>query len=345
MRAVAFYGHGGPEVLREAELPVPEPRAGEVRVRVRAVALNHLDLFVRKGWPSLRLPMPHILGADVAGEVDAFGPDTAAPPRCAAGARVMLSPGVSCGVCAKCLAGRDHHCAHYGLLGEDRSGGYAEYIVVPVTNLLPLPARLSFEEAACLPVTFLTAWQMLAVRACVEAGETVLVQAAGSGVGIACVQIAKLRGATVLATASSEEKLAKARALGADHTINYATTDFTKTVRELTSGRGVDVVAEHVGGATFERSLRVLAHGGRIVTCGATSGPMAQVDLRFLFLRKYSLLGSTMGSKGDLATMLPLFESGRLVPVLDRTYRLEEAPLAHQRLADRAQCGKVVLIV
>lgn len=344
MKAMAFAQHGGEDVLALTEVATPEPGPGEVRVRVRAVALNHLDLWVRKGWPGLALPMPHILGSDVVGEVERLGPGTRVPERCDVGARVMLQPGVSCGACVDCLAGRDNYCARYGILGETRSGGYAEYIVVPARNLLPCPARLSDAEAACVPLTFETAWQMVVARARVVPGEWVLVQAAGSGVGIAAIQIAKLHGATVIATASSDAKLTHAKALGADHVINYAEQDFVKAVKALTAGRGVDVVVEHVGGAVFERSLRVLVRGGRLVTCGASSGAEVKLDLRHVFIKKLSVLGSTMGGAGELAAMLPFFEDGRLRPLLDSTYPLHEAAAAHRRLADRAQCGKVVLL-
>ena len=344
MKAMVFHAHGGEEVLALAQVPTPEPGHGEVRVRVRAVALNHLDLWVRRGWPGLALPMPHILGSDVVGEVDALGPGTRVPASCAVGARVILQPGVSCGACVDCLAGRDNYCAAYGILGETRAGGYAEYVVVPARNLLPCPPRLTDAEAACLPLTFETAWQMVVTRARVVPGEWVLVHAAGSGVGIAALQIAKLHGATVIATASTDAKLAHAKALGADHVVNYADTDFAKAVKTLTAGRGVDVVVEHVGGAVFDRSLRVLARGGRLVTCGATSGPEVKLDLRHVFIKKLSILGSTMGGAGELAAMLPFFDDGRLRPLLDSTYPLEAAADAHRRLADRAQCGKVVLL-
>lgn len=342
MKAVVIRRHGGPEVLELAQLPDPEPGPGEVRVRVRAVALNHLDLWVRQGWPKLELSFPHLLGSDIAGVVDCLGPGVRGWKT---GDEVVLQPGVSCGTCEACLSGRDNYCADYGLLGEDRGGGYAEYIVVPAQNLLPKPPRLSFEEAACIPVTFLTAWQMVVTRARVRPGEWVLVQAAGSGVGTAAVQVAKLHGATVVATAGSDEKLARARALGADHVLNYRERDFAKEARALTGGRGVDVVVEHVGGEVFARSLRALRQGGRLVTCGATAGAEARFDLRYVFLRKLSILGSTMGSKGELAEVMRFCAEGRLQPVLDRVLPLERAAEAHAVVADREQFGKVVLVL
>jgi NADPH:quinone reductase-like Zn-dependent oxidoreductase len=341
MKAVVIRRHGGPEVLEVAELPVPEPGPGEVRIGVRACALNHLDLWVRKGWPQLALPMPHLLGADISGVVDALGAGVASWQ---VGAEVVVNPGISCGACEACLLGRDHFCRSYQLLGEDRGGGYAEYMVVPAQNLLAKPKNLSFAEAACIPVTFLTAWEMIVNRAEVHPGEWVLVLAAGSGVGIAAVQIAKLAGATVIATASSDAKLSRARELGADHGVNYSNADFAEEVRRITDKRGVDVVIEHTGAATFGQSFRALARGGRMVTCGATSGPQATFDLRYLFLRKLSILGSTMGRKGDLITMMRFFEQGKLRPVLDRVLPLERAAEGHRVLAERAQFGKVVLV-
>jgi NADPH:quinone reductase-like Zn-dependent oxidoreductase len=339
MKAVLMRGHGGPEVLEVGEIPDPVPGPKEVRVRVLAVALNHLDLWVRKGWEGLRLEMPHLLGADVAGVVDALGPGAGG---WAAGDEVVVNPGVSCGSCGECLSGRDNYCRDYGLIGEDRRGGYAELLVVPAENLVRRPARLSFKEAASLPVTFLTAWHMLVTRAALRPGEWVLVHGAGSGVGIAAIQIAKLLGATVVATASTPGKLERAKALGADHALPYE--GFIDSARRVSGGRGVDVVVEHIGAETFEGSLKALARGGRIVTCGATAWPQATIDLRAIFWRRLSILGSTMGSKGELVELMRFFEDGRLRPVVDRVLPLEKAAEAHRLLADRAQFGKIVLV-
>jgi NADPH:quinone reductase-like Zn-dependent oxidoreductase len=340
MRAVAFHRHGGPEVLTAVELPTPEPMAREVRVRVKAVALNHLDLWVREGWPGLKLTLPHILGSDIAGVVDACGAEvTDLKP----GAELLVNPGLSCGACERCLKGEDNLCRAYQIIGEHTRGGYAEYVCVPRQNVLLKPAKLSFAEAACLPLTFLTAWTMLVRRAQLQAGETVLVQAAGSGVGSAAVQIAKLLGAKVIATASTDAKLERARALGAHHTINYATQDFVAEVKRLTDRKLVDVVFEHVGGPTFEKSVACLPYGGRLVTCGATSGHQVKLDLKVLFYKRISLLGSTMGSKGDLFRLLQLVDEGALKPVLDRTLPLAQAAEGHRLLADRKAFGNVVL--
>jgi NADPH:quinone reductase-like Zn-dependent oxidoreductase len=340
MKAMAMRGHGGPEVLRLEELPDPVAGPGQVVVRVKAVALNHLDVWVRRGWPGLRLPFPHLLGADVAGVVEAAGPGVAGV---AAGDEVLLSPGVACNRCQACLSGRDDLCREYAILGENTTGGYGELLAVPAQNLLPKPKRLSFDEAACLPLVFLTAWHALVSRAGLRAGETVLIHAAGSGVGSAAVQVARLLGATVIATAGSPWKCDRARELGAHHAIDYEKQDFLAEVKRLTGRRGVDVVFEHVGKATWERSLLAAALGGRIVTVGATTGYDPPTDLRHVFFRRLSVLGSTMGAKGELFEVLRFVEEGKLRPVLDRVMPLAEAPSAHDLLASRAQFGKIVL--
>lgn len=340
MRAVGFTRHGGPEVLEVVELPTPEPKAREVRVRVKAVALNHLDVWVRKGWQGLKLQLPHVLGSDISGVVDAVGSEVA---DLEPGVEVCVNPGVSCGVCERCLKGEDNLCRQYTILGEHIRGGYAELVCVPRQNILPRPKRLSFEEAACLPLTFLTAWTMLVRRAQLQAGETVLIHAAGSGVGSAGIQIAKLLGAKVIATTSTDEKAAKAKQLGADHVINYATHDFVDEVKKLTNKRLVDVVFEHTGASTWDKSIACLPYGGRLVTCGATSGGDVKLDLRVLFYKRISLLGSTMGSKGDLFRVMQLVDEGRLQPVLDRVLPLERAQEAHRLLSERQSFGNVVL--
>jgi NADPH:quinone reductase-like Zn-dependent oxidoreductase len=341
MKAVAFHQHGGPEVLKVLDLPVPTPKAREVRVKVKAVALNHLDVWVRKGWPGLKLPLPHTLGSDVAGVVDALGGEIS---DLAEGTEVLVNPGLSCGCCERCLKGEDNLCRQYKIIGETSTGGYAEYLCVPRQNILPKPKTLSFEQAACLPLTFLTAWMMLVRRAQLQPGETVLVHAAGSGVGSAGVQLARLMGATVIATASSDVKLAKAKELGADHLINYSTHDFVEEVRRITNKKMVDVVFEHVGASTWDKSIACLPYGGRLVTCGATSGHEVKIDLRVLFFKRISLLGSTMGSKGDLFRVMQLVEDGKLKPVLDRVLPLEQAAEAHQLLTDRQSFGNIVLV-
>ncbi len=340
MKAITLRQHGGPEVLKLEELPEPEPGPGEVRIAVEAVALNHVDIWVRKGLPHLKLQYPFLLGADVAGRVDKIG---AGVRSFAVGDLVVVNPGHSCMRCRDCLSGRDNLCRHFELMGEDRPGGYAEKIVVPTCNLVPRPASLSAVEAAAMPVTFLTAWQMLTRKAPLWPGADVLILAAGSGVGTAAIQIAKLHGARVIATASSDEKLIRTKALGADATINHATQDLVSEVKRLTNKRGVDVVFEHVGAATWEKSILCATRGGRIVTCGATSGYQATTDLRHVFFRQLEILGSTMAPKGDLFPILQHAAAHRLRPVIDRVMKLEEAQGAHRLLESRTPFGKLVL--
>jgi NADPH:quinone reductase-like Zn-dependent oxidoreductase len=342
MRAVIFEQHGGPDVFKLTEVPDPKIKANEVLVEVRACALNHLDVWVRNGLPGIKIPLPHIVGNDVAGVVRDVGELVS---WVNAGDAVMLQPGVSCGHCAECLAGRDNMCDEYDIVGYRRDGGYAELVAVPGINVMPKPKNLSWQEAAALPLVTLTAWHMLVARADVQPGEVVLVQAAGSGVGSVGIQIAKLRGARVITTASSEEKLAKARELGADETVNYTREDWPKEVRRLTNGRGVDVVFEHTGAATWPGSILSLKKGGRLVTCGATSGFDAKTDLRHVFYRHLTILGSMMGSKADLLTAMKFVESGQIRAVVDQTLPLSEARKAHELMEDRAQFGKLVLNV
>jgi NADPH:quinone reductase-like Zn-dependent oxidoreductase len=343
MKAMVMRAHGGPEVLEMAEVPDPVAEPGRVVVRVRAVALNHLDIWVRAGWPGLLLDMPHILGSDVAGVVEAVGPgleNTGIAP----GMEVVLNPGLSCGRCEECLAGRDTLCRRYAILGEHTAGGYAEKVSVPAANVLPKPRDMSFEQAACIPLVFLTAWHALVARAQLKPGETVLIHAAGSGVGSAGIQIARLLGARVIVTAGSKEKCEKALALGANHAIDYEKTDFLREVQALTGRRGVDVVFEHTGKVTWERSLLALVSGGRLVTVGATTGFDATTDLRHVFYRQLSVLGSTMGSKAELFQVLRFVGERRLHPVLDRVLPLAEARKAQELLVRREQFGKVVLV-
>lgn len=340
MRAVIFEQHGGPEVLKFTEVSKPTIKANEVLVEVRACALNHLDVWVRNGLPGIKIPLPHILGDDVAGVVREVGELVIGVN---AGDEVMIQPGVSCGHCAECLAGRDNMCDDYDIIGYRRDGGYAEFVAVPGINVIPKPKNLNWFEAAALPLVTLTAWHMLVARANVQPGEDVLVHAAGSGVGSLGIQIAKLRGARVITTASSQEKLAKARELGADVTIDYTQTDWPREVRRLTNGRGVDVVFEHTGAATWPGSILSLKKGGRLVTCGATSGFDAKTDLRHVFYRHLTILGSMMGSKADLLAAMKFIESGQIRAVVDRTLPLSEARKAHELIEVRAQFGKVVL--
>jgi len=342
MRAVVLEQHGGPEVLTVRDIPEPVPPPGWVKVRVRACALNHLDLWARRGLPGIRYPLPLILGNDVAGSVAEPGPGVEGIER---GAEVVLAPGLSCGRCEACGLGDDNYCRQYRVLGNGLNGGYAEYVVVPAANLLPKPKNLSWAEAASVPLVFLTAWEMLVHKARVRLGEDVLVLAAGSGVGIAGLQVAKLFGARVLAAASTDEKLAKAKALGADEAINYSTADFATEARRLTDKKGVEIVFEHTGQDTWAKSILAAARGGRIVTCGATSGFEAVTDLRHVFSRQIRILGSYMGRRAHLFEVLRWMERGRLKPVVDRVLPLAQAAEAHRVLEAREAFGKVVLEV
>jgi NADPH:quinone reductase-like Zn-dependent oxidoreductase len=340
MRAVVFHEHGGPEVLRQEERPEPRLRADEVLVEVRACALNHLDVWARGGMPGIEIPLPHILGNDVAGVVREAGElvDWVRP-----GDEVLLQPGVSCGHCRECLGGTDNMCPQYDILGYRRDGGYAELVAAPGANVVPKPEGLTWAEAASLPLVLVTAWHMLVTRARVEPGEDVLVHAAGSGVGSVGIQIAKLRGARVIATAGSEEKRERARSLGADEVVDYTREDWPKEVRRLTGKQGVDVVFEHTGAETWPGSVLSLKRDGRLVTCGATSGYDARTDLRQVFYRHLNLLGSFMGTKAELLDALKFVERGQIRPVVDRTLPLADARRAHELMQDRAQFGKLVL--
>src|SRR5262245_57858784 len=339
MKAVRFHQHGGPDVLRVEDVPDPTLAPGEVLVRVRACALNHLDLWERRGLPNVAIPMPHISGSDVAGDVVA-----SQSPDVPVGRRVMLQPGMSCGRCAACVSGRDNECPRYEVLGYlNHAGGYAELVKAPVQNVIPIPDGVDFVRAAAFPLTFLTAWHMLLTRAQLKRGDDVLVLAAGSGVGQAAIQIAVLHGARVFATAGSAAKLEQARALGAHETINHVTEDIAEEIKRRTNNRGVDVVIEHVGEATWAKSVRSLARGGRLVTCGATTGTRGSLDLAALFAKQLSILGCYMGTKGELLHAARHLFAGELKPAIDRTFPLADAARAQERLEASGQFGKIVL--
>lgn len=340
MKAIVFSEHGGPEVLHYTEAPEPSIGPNEVLVRVRACALNHLDLWIRRGLPGISVPLPHILGSDIAGEIARVGNNV---EDIETGEKVVLSPGIPCGHCEQCAAGKDSQCRQYTLFGYMVPGGYAEYVKAPAVNVIPMPQHLSYEEAAAVPLVFVTAWHMLITRANLKPAEDVLVLGAGSGVGSAAIQIAKVAGARVIATAGSDEKLAKAKELGADDTILHSRHDIANEVKRLTNRRGVDIVFEHVGEATWEKSIRSLAVGGRLVTCGATSGFEGKIDIRYLFSRQISILGSYMGSKAELLSVMELVRRKAVKPVLDKIFPLTEAAEAHRRLEKREQFGKIVL--
>ncbi len=341
MKAMVFDRFGGPEVLEARELPDPACGPGEVIVDVRACGINHLDLWVRAGLPGLEPEMPHILGCDVVGVVSAIGAEVAAPE---VGARVFVHPTLSCGACEKCVMGDDHLCRHHDVLGRRRNGGYAEKVAVPAANCLPYPDNLDWPEAAAMPLVFVTAWHMLVDRAKLAEGETCLVIGAGSGVGSAAIQLAKLLGATVIATARGAEKIRRARELGADHVIDPTVEGIARTVRTITGKRGADVAVEHVGGEVFDQAVSALARDGRLVTCGATAGNRVTIDLDHLFGRHLSLMGSWMGRRGETMAVLEHIRAGELRPVLDSVMPLAEARRAHERIEAREHFGKIVLV-
>lgn len=343
MRSAIVKRHGGPEVLEIAELPDPRPGPREVVVAIQACALNHLDVWVRQGMPGVEIRMPHILGSDIFGEIIKTG-DQVTDRK--VGEKVVVAPGIGCRTCEYCLSGKESLCAEYDIVGFRRNGGYAERIVVDERDAIPVAPKWSPVEWAAVPLVFLTAWHMLVSRAHLQAGETVLVQAAGSGIGSAAIQIAKLLGTRVLTTASTEAKLKKARALGADEGINYSREKtFSRRVLELTGGRGVDVVFEHIGGEVFAESVGSLAKEGRLVFCGATTGDTANLVLRHAYLKQLSFHGSFMGGRGELLHVLKLVEEGKLKPVVDSVFPLTEARLAHEKMLSRDLFGKIVLKV
>lgn len=340
MKAVFIETHGGPEALQYGERPTPEPGKNEVRVRIKACALNHLDIWVRQGLPGIQIPLPHILGSDISGVVEKLGKGLTRPK---VGTPVLISPGIGCGKCKQCRSGRTSLCDQFMIMGFRRDGGYAEYAVVGAKHVIPISKRYTFEEWAAAPLVFLTAYHMLVTRAGLKKGETVLIHAAGSGIGSAAIQLAKHLGAKVITTAGSDEKLEKAKKLGAWGLIHYKQVNFVDEVKRLTKGSGVDVVFEHIGPETWVGSLASLAKGGRLVTCGATSGPKGEIDLRFLFMKQLSILGSYMGGDQELRQVLRLVSSGKLRPVVDSVFPLEEARKAHEKMESREFFGKIVL--
>ncbi len=338
MKAVRFHQPGGPLIYEE----VPKPTAGrdEVVVRVMACAVNHLDLWIRQGTPSYPISLPHIAGSDVSGVVEEIGPGV---DGASLGDKVIIAPGLSCFRCSFCQSGHDNLCKVYRIFGAGCDGGYAEFTKAPAENIILMPGGLSFEEAAAFPLTFLTAWHMLVTRANLRPGQDLLVLAGGSGIGCAAIQIGKLIGARVIVTAGTQQKLNKARRLGADIFINHTDTDFTSVVDVVTHGRGVDVVFEHVGPETFHQGLLALAKTGTLVTCGATTGPIANLDLRLLFTKELSVLGARMGTLAELMEVTRLIERKTLSPVIDSVYPLDQADQAHERMRSRDVFGKLIL--
>ncbi|SPP66566.1 zinc-binding dehydrogenase [Nitrospira lenta] len=342
MKAVLFRAHGGPDKLVYEELPTPTIGPDEVLVKVKACALNHLDIWIRQGNPAYPMPMPHVSGSDVAGIVEQVG---AQADLVTVGQRVFISPGISCWKCAQCLAGRDNFCRSYSLLGAMMHGGYAEYVKVPFRNVLPIPENLSFEQAAAFPLVSVTASHMLFAQAGLQHGETVLIMGGGSGVGTMAIQMAKLAGARVITTVGSDDKIPKAVVLGADAVINHTKEKVADRVKLLTEGHGVDVVIEHIGPEVWESCLASLAKGGRLITCGATTGAEVKVDLRYVYSRQYTIKGSYMGTRAELVKVAELMGQTRLISVIDRTYPLSEARAAQEQMLSRKVFGKIVLTV
>lgn len=340
IRGARLHHHGTLDDVIVEEFEVGDPRDGAVRVRLRTAALNHLDLFVVRGIPGLEIPMPHVLGADGAGTVEAIGGGV---HGVAPGDSVVLDPGISCGDCEFCVAGQQSLCVRFRLLGEHVPGTFAESVVVPARNCHPKPEALGWVEAAAFPLAYLTAWRMVVTRGGVRDGDTVLVHGIGGGVSLACAQIAAYSGARVIATSHSDDKLRRATQLGVAETINYTTHDVVREVRRLTDKRGADLVIDNVGEATFAASIDAVCKGGRIVTCGATTGAEVPVNVRKVFWKQIDILGSTMGGEDDFAGMLGAVGSGALVPVVDRVFALDDAVEALARMRDAEQFGKIVL--
>ncbi|MBI1870395.1 MAG: zinc-binding dehydrogenase [Chlamydiae bacterium] len=341
MKAAIFHEHGGPEKISFEDVPDPKLERGEVLIRVKACSLNHLDIWVRQGIPAYKIRLPHISGCDVSGEVAGLGDEVKGIKT---GTRVIVAPGLSCFQCEYCLSGNDNLCQSYTILGAGVDGGYAQFVKAPFQNVIGISDSLSFEEAAAFPLTFLTAWHMLMTRCCLKAGQVVLVLAAGSGIGSAAIQIAKLAGARVIAAAGTEEKCERAKKLGADEIILYSKEDFSKKARVLTHGQGVDVVFEHVGRETWEKSVTALRKNGKLVTCGATTGNEVKLDLRYVFSRQLSILGSMMGCRSELLTLVRLMGEKKLKAVIDQIFPLAEARRAQERMLERKNFGKILLI-
>lgn len=341
MKAIYFTEHGGSDVLTHGDLPTPSIPAGHVLIQVAACGLNHLDLWVRQGLGTT-IPMPHIGGCEITGTIAICGPGVTGWKS---GDQVLVSPGIGCGHCLACLGGNDSACAEYGVMGYQHQGGFAEYCVAPAKDLFRISDKWNLAEWAVTPLVFLTAWHMLVTRARLQPGETVLVHGAGSGIGTAAIQLCKYFNCTVVTTAGSDDKLARAELLGADYGINYRThPDFHKEVKRLV-GHGVNVVFEHIGQATWKNSLASLEKNGRLVFCGTTTGPDVTMDLRFVFARQLEILGSYMGAKVELKKCLDLLEAGIFHPVLDTTYALADTRAAQERMHARDFFGKLAITV
>lgn len=342
MKAVVFYENGGVENLTHTDMEKPKISPYEVLVKVKACALNHLDIWVRQGLPGVEIPMPHIPGSDIAGEVAEVGMEV---KKFRVGDKVLVAPGVRCRKCVYCITNNDSMCNSFKIMGFQVQGGYAEFAKAHVDNIIPISDTYSFEEWASIPLVFLTAWHMLITRGQLKPGENVLIHAAGSGIGSAAIQIARVAGARVMTTARGKEKLEKAKQIGADEVIDYSKDDYAERVRSVTNNKGVDLIFEHIGPDTWEKNLQCLSKGGRMVVCGSTSGPTTTIDIRFLYMKQHAILGCYMGSKKELFDVLNLVEFGKLRPTIDTVFPLKDAVAAQQRMLNRENFGKIVLKV
>lgn len=346
MKAVAFTEQGDIDVLKCQDVPTPTLGPDEILVKVRSCAVNYLDIHARRDRPEIKQKLdetgtPHILGSDIAGEIAATTEDY---PHLNIGDRALLAPCIPCGICSDCIHGYENLCDTQQLLGFQTDGGYAEFVKAPVQNVIPIADTLPYTEASTLPIAYLTAWHMLISRAQLSAGEDVLILGAGGSVGSAGLQIAKLVGACIFATASTDEKLSRAKQFGADFTINYSEVDFSEVILEETNGRGVDVVLEHVGAATWDKSINSLAKNGRLVSCGVTTGNIGEINIRKMYQKQLTIMGSALGTPTELRTLVHLAEQKKLEPIIDRTLPLEQAAEAHQLLESRKNFGKVCLL-
>jgi NADPH:quinone reductase-like Zn-dependent oxidoreductase len=343
MKAVVINQHGGPDSIGIEDVPKPRPQRDEVVLKVKSCGLNHLDIWVIKGRPGIKLTMPHILGSDAAGVVAAVGDDVADVHP---GDEVILNPGLSCGHCEYCRRGQNSECESFGLMGMSRPGTFAEQVAVPARNVFPKPSYMNFDEAGAFVLSFVTAWRMLMTKAKLKSGQTLLIHGIGGGVALCSLQLAKLGGAEVIVTSSSDEKLARAKKIGADHTINYKSTkDVAASVRAITSGRGVDIVIDTVGAAVWPIDFSAVRKGGTIVLCGVTSGAVAQTNLQILYWNQLTILGSTMGSDEDMRQMLKAVSTAKLKPVIDSVLPLSDVREAMGRMEAAEQFGKIVLKV
>lgn len=341
MKAAYILEHGGVDKIVVGEFPKPKPKNGEVLIKVKVSSINHLDVWVRKGWAGLKVLKPHVLGGDASGVVEELGAES---HSFNVGDEVIIHPGLSCGECESCIGGWESLCPEYTILGEQVSGSHAEWIVIPERNLFRKPKSLSFSEAAALPLVFTTAWQMIVVRAKARSGDKVLIHGAGSGVSVMAIQIAKHLGLEVAVTSTSDEKLEKAKALGASIGFNSDKLDFSREIKKIWA-KGPDIILDHIGEAFWEKNIKCLKSGGVLVTCGATSGSTGKTDLKHLFFRQLSLLGSTMGNKKDFINAIQLCELGKIKPVVDREFYLNEVAEAHRYIEDKRQFGKVLIKV